>query len=834
MKYVLVLLALFLYSGATQAQPAPATAPPDDPKTSAKRPKLEIPPEKAQPVRVARFDTAPVIDGNLNDEIWKSASVFKDFIQIGPGDNIAPSKVTIAMMGYDAKTLYLAFHCFDDKDKIRATVTKRDNVFGEDNVRVFLDTFNDQRRAYVLGFNPYGIQQDGILTEGQGIDFNFDLVMESKGIITEDGWTLEVAIPFKSIRYEAGKDKKWGIDIWRNIDRFNDEIDAWMPMSRDIAGQLTQEGHITGMEGISTERTLEIIPSLTLRERGRRRTTDATFFNEPVGAEAGVNIKYSITPNITLDAAINPDFAQVEADSLVVTTNQRFPIFYPEKRPFFLEGVDYFTTAIQVVNTRTIADPDLALKLTGKRGRTTFGFLAASDAGPGTFSEEDRQDPDVRDRFGNIIGKNSLVAVLRVKRDIGRQSNIGVIATSYNFPQNHNQVAGVDGKFKWNDTTFMSFQLLGTTSRRFFFNPEKDFSGVNPMTGALQCLGGPCADRFNPFNDYRTGNGVGYDLVLDYTGRNFGYTAETTGRTKDFRTNVGFTRRTDTNNSIFFWRINDNPKPKNFLVTKRLQNFWSANYDFRGRMQAWNTEVAANLNFTAQTYVQVGFDVGYERLFESEFGPARRAAAPGIIARDGTFAGADSERSSYWKSVFFYGERTFNKRFYGYTFLQHQRGIFDFDFGAGVKYPRVSPGALLDQNAPLDPGPGNGINVEAGLNVKVTDDLSANLSYIRARLVRRDTGRTAFDDNIVSLRGTYQFTRFIFLRGRLDYDSISYNAQSQVLFGWTPNPGTAFYIGYNDSVNYKFNPYTGTFPGGISRNGREFFIKMSYLFRRSF
>ena len=234
---------------------------------------IVIPPEKAQPIRVPRFDKAPVIDGKLDDEAWKQAAVLKDFHQTQPGDNIAPSKPTETMIGFDSKTLYLAFHCYDEPDKVRATVAKRDEIFDDDNVRVFLDTFNDQRRAYVLGWNALGIQQDGIMTEGSGTDFSVDIVMESKGMITSDGWVVEVAIPFKSLRYEAGKDKLWGIQVWRNFFRFNDEIDSWMPNSRDIASLLSQEGHLTGLEGISTERTLEIIPSLTVSETGKRVAT---------------------------------------------------------------------------------------------------------------------------------------------------------------------------------------------------------------------------------------------------------------------------------------------------------------------------------------------------------------------------------------------------------------------------------------------------------------------------------------------------------------------------------------------------------------------------------
>ena len=263
-------LGIFCTSIAAQAPSASPTSSPNSKTVSAAdtAKRAIIPPEKAKPIVIARFDKPPVIDGKLDDEVWKHAVVLRDFLQVNPGDNIAPSKPTEMMMGYDSKTLYLAFHCYDEPDKVRATVAKRDEVFGEDNVRVFLDTFNDQRRAYVLGFNPLGVQADGIMTEGSGTDFSVDIVMESKGMITSDGWTLEVAIPFKSLRYEAGKGKQWGINVWRNIDRFNDEIDSWMPNSRDVSSQLSQEGHLTGLEDISTERTLEIIPSLTLSETG--------------------------------------------------------------------------------------------------------------------------------------------------------------------------------------------------------------------------------------------------------------------------------------------------------------------------------------------------------------------------------------------------------------------------------------------------------------------------------------------------------------------------------------------------------------------------------------
>src|SRR6266496_4700056 len=403
-KLPLLLLAISLSVITTYAQPTPsASATPDPPKTSGGgKPAIVLPPEKAQSVKMRRFDKPPAIDGKLDDEIWKQAVMLKDFYQVQPGDNIAPSKPTEVMLGYDAKFLYVAFHCYDESDKVRANIPKRDRIFDDDYVGILFDTFNDSRKAYEFDFNPLGVQADGIWTDGQGEDFNPDIVMESKGMITTDGWTVEVAVPFKSLRYVAGKDKLWGAHFWRRIKRFNNELDMWMPLNRDISSWLAQEGHLSGFEGISTERTLELIPSLTVSETAKRKCAlipaqinagqldPGKFVNEPIKFDPGLTGKYSITPNVTLDFALNPDFAQVESDQLVVTANQRFPIFFAEKRPFFLEGIDIFQTQIVAVHTRAIVDPDVAIKLTGKINRNTFGLMLASDNGPGNLSEDDR------------------------------------------------------------------------------------------------------------------------------------------------------------------------------------------------------------------------------------------------------------------------------------------------------------------------------------------------------------------------------------------------------------------------------------------------------------
>jgi len=807
-----------------------------------------IPPEKAKPLVVPRFDKPPVIDGKLDDEVWKQAVVLKDFYQIRPGDNTAPSKLTEVLIGYDSKNLYFGFHCYDDEhDKVRATVAKRDEVFGDDNVRVFLDTFNDQRRAYVLGWNPLGIQQDGIMTEGSGTDFSVDIVMESKGMLTSDGWTVEVAIPFKSLRYEAGKGKLWGFHVERNFFRFNDEMDSWLPISRDISSELSQEGHLTGLEGISTERTLEIIPSITLSETGKRVNAlsaaqlaanstlldPGRMLNEPIKQDIGLTMKYGITPTVTLDLAINPDFAQVEADQTVVLANQRFPIFFEEKRPFFLEGIDIFQTRLQAVHTRAIVDPDIAVKLSGKRGRNTFGVLLASDNAPGNFSAEERADP-VNFRF---LDKNAYIAVLRLKHDVGNQSSIGFLATSYNFIEKHNQLAGFDGRFQIDKQTTFNFQMLGTTSRRCFSDPS-----ANLYTSTISM---PCFNNSTTRDFYRTGNGFGYSFNYGRDGRHYYYGANGNGRTRDYRADVGFTRRTNYNSEGIYFGYNSEPKPKSTLINWHYNVNADMGFDWQGRSHDNGQEMQVSFNFQKNTFFGTGISFDYGRLFEEEFGVKR------TLTQLGAFANGP-ERSKHSNTPYFFGGTNPSKKYSAFIFVNRNSGSFDYDFGAEPKFSRASPSAIAARQATAagkcntnpqpvaclglqDPGPGSEFGAELNISYQPTTALRLSLSYNKDRLVRNDTHLTAFDDNIYSFRTTYQFTRFIFFRGRIDYDTLSSDARGQFLFGYTPNPGTAFYVGYNDDLTRNgFSPFTGQLEPGFRRNGRTFFIKMSYLIRKSF
>jgi hypothetical protein len=800
-----------------------------------------LPPEKVNPIRLPRFDKPPDIDGKLDDEVWKSAAVFKDFYQWRPSDTAPASVSTEVYAGYDSRFLYFAFHAYDDPAKVRATVAKRDAILDDDFVGIILDTFNDKQRAYELLFNPLGIQQDGILQEGRDDDFSVDIVMESKGMLTGDGYTVEIAIPFKSLRYEAGKDKLWGVHFLRQVKHANGEMDSWMPISQNESGLLNQAGHITGLEGISTERTLELIPSLTISETGTRLPTllqavlnanpgildPGRFVNVAPKYHVGLSAKFSFTPNITLDLAVNPDFAQVEADQTVLLVNQRFPIFFEEKRPFFLEGIDYFRTPIQAVHTRTIVAPQIAVKLTGKRGPDTFGVLVASDKAPGTFTEEERNDPSNLPFIERFIDKKAYVGILRWKHDLGKEKSIGFLFTSYNFIEKHNQLGGIDGRFRLDKQTVITFQVLGTTSRRCFFDPSANAYQPSPLAACYKFDAPDVPDRTRNF--YRTGNGFAYDFGFNRETKHWNVNLEESGRTRYYRADLGFTRRTNTNRGEYFIQYKSEPKPKATLIRRRIHNFLASNFDFQGRMQNWFEELELDLEMKHETFFGTGVDVGYERVFEEEFGPKRTPTQPGA------FAGNDSERSSQQRSVYAFGSSTPSKRYSFFLLGAYNWGAFDFDFGAGPKFPRVSPGALKDPNALQDPGPGNELHLEGRFTYQPTKSWRNELRFTKDRLARYDTGLVAFDDNIIALRSTYQFTRSWALRARVDYDTLASNIKGQFLLAWTPNPGTAFYAGYNDDLNRNgFNPFTSQFEPGFRRNGRTFFVKMTYLIRRSY
>jgi hypothetical protein len=475
--------------------------------------------------------------------------------------------------------------------------------------------------------------------------------------------------------------------------------------------------------------------------------------------------------------------------------------------------------------------------------------MYASDNAAGNYSKDERQEllnceqertnnPNYifssRCRgFERYLDKNADIAVLRIKRDVGTKHNLGFFATTYNFPERHNHTAGLDGRFRLTQKTVAEFQVVGTNSRRCFFNAD-----LEPLASSAQVNRNKCSSSFN---EYRTGNGLGYRVYLERSDRNLYMNYLAIGRSKDYRADVGFTNRVDTNYLGSFIQYQTDRDAKKAIIYKRINNATNVTYDWRGRSQGIQSNSQGMLALQRQFFVGAGFEYGYERVFEHEFGIKRSAN------RSGAFFGLSPERSAHRRELYGFLEATPFKQLFFSTVLSLSRGNLDYDFGAGPKFPRVSAPYLawLEQckgveNCTIpepgyDPGGGKQLYLEASIRYQPTTAWQAQINYTRTKLTRFDTGRVAFDDNVISLRSTYQFSRDFFARMRLDYSNISTRLRPQLIFGWTPSPGTAFYAGYNDDFNYKgFNPYTGLPENGLRGNGRTFFIKASYLFRKSF
>jgi len=406
-------------------------------------------------VVIPKFTEAPKIDGILDNPIWdEQALKIQDFLQFAPKEKGAPTQKTVAYLGYDQKNLYFAFQCYDTEwKKIRASITNRDNIMDDDWVAIFLDTFDEKRRAFCFILNPLGIQFDAIRTEEGGndrMDESWDTVFYSDGKIDDEGYTVEIAIPFKSIRFPDEEVKGWNVFLGRSIAR-SGEITSWPSLSRDIPGIICQSQPVAIKGKVEKGKNFEIMPILT-----SLRTKDTKM-----NAQPGVNFKWGVSSDLTLDLTVNPDFSHIEADAPQIDINQRYALYYSEKRPFFLEGMEIFqfpSDGMNLVYTRRIIDPLGGAKLTGKVGRFTYGLLSALDTNPTESLWEVSHGAGSRDH-------NALFNIFRMKADVFKESYIGFSLTDKEIDGSYNRLAAVDGQLKFSNKFFITFQAAGSKTK---------------------------------------------------------------------------------------------------------------------------------------------------------------------------------------------------------------------------------------------------------------------------------------------------------------------------------------------------------------------------------
>jgi hypothetical protein len=402
-------------------------------------------------VEAAQID----IDGDIAEAVWAQAALLEGFTQFNPIEGTPASQRTEVLVLVDSDAIYFALRAYDDDvTQIRATLSERDSyTFSDDYVRFVIDTFDDQRRAYVFTINPLGVQHDGLWNESGGgtgmrgmfspIDDNPDFLWDSDARITEWGYEAEIRVPFKSLRFPDLDEQSWGLQIERKIQR-NGYESSWAPITGNVANRLAQAGKLNELRNLDMGLFLELNPVLTGSRVGEVDDF-GTFSHQDPSGDFGLNATYGVTSNLTLDATYNPDFSQVEADAGQVQVNERFALFFPEKRPFFLEGTEIFGMPKQLVYTRTIANPIAGGKLTGKVGGLNIGYLGAVD---------EAFEADTPDTYVNLV---------RVRGDVGASSTLGAVYTDRTIASDDfNRVIGADARLQLGGR--YTFTMMGARS----------------------------------------------------------------------------------------------------------------------------------------------------------------------------------------------------------------------------------------------------------------------------------------------------------------------------------------------------------------------------------
>ncbi|MES2304906.1 MAG: DUF5916 domain-containing protein [Gemmatimonadota bacterium] len=453
----------------------------------------------APAVKPPRVEAEIVLDGVLDEPVWRQAARLDHFYQTRPVDGRPAEDSTVVLVWYSPTAIHFGILAYDrDPSSVRATLAKRDNIASDDQVSVYLDTFNDRRRAYFFGSNAYGVQDDGVRSEGGfaasagmisgTIDRNPDFLWQSKGQRTSFGYAIEMRIPFKSLRYAGGAQQTWGINVARTTQRTGYE-DTWTDVRRASASFLAQAGTIEGIHDIKRGVVTEIQPTITANLPGVRDAS-GNFDRGDLKTDVGGNLRFGFT-NVTLDGTINPDFSQVESDAGLVTINERFALFFPERRPFFLEGIELFAAPNNLVYTRSIANPLAGAKLTGKFGHYTVAQLNSID--------------EVRD------APNAFVNMTRVRRDVGANSVAGLTLTDREQDGAFNRVVSADARLVFKKLYYFQTQLANSWTR-----------------------------------DSRTGDTRSaplWDMEVDRTGRAFGFNYHLTAFDKEFEARSGFVNR---------------------------------------------------------------------------------------------------------------------------------------------------------------------------------------------------------------------------------------------------------------------------------------------------
>jgi len=557
------------------------------------------------PHRVPRMEAEVRVDGVLDEGIWQEALRLEPGIEVDPGENIPAPVATEAFLAYGATHLYVAFRAWDpDPAAISARLSDRDEIWDDDWVKIVLDTFNDERRTYNFACNPLGIQAD-LVDSPEGGGEAWDAIWACAGRIHAGGYVVEMAIPFRSLSFQrrAG-DQIWGVDAVRHYPRDVAHEIGLFPRDRSNNCYMCQSEKLIGFAGGTPGRAIELDPTFSaLRSEQREGFPAGPFVERETSSELGLTAHWGMTANLTASATVNPDFSQVEADAAQLEVNTQFALSYPEKRPFFLAGADFFTTRVKAVHTRTLADPRWGVKLTGKQGRHAIGAFVVEDEITNLLFPASESS-----RLGSLAMANTS-SVVRYRRDLGRSSTLGLLVTDREGDGDYsNRLFAVDADLKVTTRDRIRFQLLGSRTRypdavaRDFDQPAGDFDGT------------------------------AFDLMYVHATRNVGWFVVHHRLSSDFRADLGFVPQAGYTWTWAGWRYTWYHDPGHWYTSLKVMPTYQREEDDAGNPLSETVSaiiaytgprrsyVTWNTIFGTRTYRGVEFDLDFVD-FSSGFWP---------------------------------------------------------------------------------------------------------------------------------------------------------------------------------------------------------------------
>jgi hypothetical protein len=742
---------------------------------------------EAPTVQIPRITFAPFLSDfeEMQPSVRVEGQMVKvtGFIAREPADGAAPTQSTDVYLAYDDHNLYAVFVCFDkEPEKIRARMTRREDIFSDDSVEIMVDTFHDARRAYAFAANPFGIQWDALWTEGSirnnspadfsGFDPSFDTVWRSEGHLTKSGYLVLMAIPFKSLRFPNTDQQEWGLILNRAIPRTNENL-FWPRISIRIQGRFNQAATATGLEHVSPSRNIQLIPYglfRGFRDIDQRDPNHPFFESRTFKPDVGLDSKFILHDSFVLDSTINPDFSQVESDQPQITVNQRFEVFFPEKRPFFLENSNYFTTPINLVFTRRIAHPEFGLRLTGKAGPWAVGVLASDDRAPGEVVPP--SDPHSGDRATFAIG--------RISRDILDQSTIGAIFTDREFGGGYNRVGGVDANLKLNQNWRVQGQAVTSSTLN---------------------------------TDGTSSAGPGYKMDLERSGRKFNLQSLYMDYSPGFVTETGFVNHVDIREQETVTSYYFRPEGK-FLIswgpTLQQFNIW----DHRGTPIDYFFFPGLRADMTRGTFINFhpyGYDDVRLRPVLDYTGLTRVTAYPQ------PFWGIEAGTSWF-------------KQFDVNLFLVSGAGV-NFNPAAG-RVPLI--GHEDQAHLVLTFHASGRLRIDNDYLLEHVRERDSHLTAVTNHIVRSKWNYQFTRE--LSARVILQYNA-VLSNPLISSLSPTKNFNADFLITYLVHPGTAIYVGYNSNLQNLDRRLIPTPTGLLTtrddfmNDSRQFFVKVSYLLR---